>query len=130
MNNKEHTSSNRTINHRNKALILMVVLLSIFLSSCSTVDLFKTKTIIKAPDVIHPGAPIAPSIIDFNMIVANRDELEKLINDTDGEFAYFILTPEGYEIVIKNFNELRRYIENQKQIILYYRKIFKDERNE
>jgi len=108
----------------NKFLILALL----FLTACSTKPVIQTKTVIQFPTIIHPAPPLQPSIVDFDIIVANREELQKLI-DENADFAYFILTAENYEVVIKNFNELKRYIENQQQIILYYRKILKEEDN-
>lgn len=99
-----------------------VILALLFLGACSSLEPIQTRTIIESPNVIHPSDPLPVDLRDFNVIVVNRNELEKLLN-RPGDAVYFMLTPDGYEDVVKNFNELRRYIENQKQIILYYRKV-------
>lgn len=46
-------------------------------------------------------------------------ELEKL---QGGEYVIFAMTPRDYESMAYNLQELRRYIREQKEIILYYRK--------
>jgi hypothetical protein len=33
----------------------------------------------------------------------------------------FALTPDGYEKMAENFQEVRRYVRQQKELILYYR---------
>jgi hypothetical protein len=33
----------------------------------------------------------------------------------------FALTPDGYEKMAENFQEVRRYIRQQKELIIYYR---------
>ena len=45
-------------------------------------------------------------------------EIEKLL---DGQFVVFALTPDGYEKMAENFQEVRRYVRQQKELIIYYR---------
>ena len=39
----------------------------------------------------------------------------------DGEFVIFAITPVGYEKMSANLQEIKRYINQQKDIIYYYR---------
>ena len=39
----------------------------------------------------------------------------------DGDFVIFAITPEGYERMAANLQEIKRYINQQKEIIYYYR---------
>lgn len=39
----------------------------------------------------------------------------------DGDFVIFAVTPEGYERMAANLQEIKRYINQQKEIIYYYR---------
>lgn len=39
----------------------------------------------------------------------------------DGQFVVFALTPDGYEKMAENFQEVRRYVRQQKELIIYYR---------
>jgi len=102
--------------------LVAVLLTIILLTGCSTIDPIFTKTVIEQPTIIHPPSPIPAVLVDFNVIVVNREQLEILLSSNE-EVVFFMLDPEGYEIIIKNFNELRRYIGSQKAIILYYREI-------
>jgi|TARA_B110000908_G_scaffold65704_1_gene79591 hypothetical protein len=45
-------------------------------------------------------------------------EIEILL---DGEFVIFAITPDGYERMAANLQEIKRYINQQKEIIYYYR---------
>jgi len=45
-------------------------------------------------------------------------KVEKLLG---GEFVVIALTPLGYESMAYNLQEIRRFIRQQKEIILYYR---------
>jgi apolipoprotein N-acyltransferase len=47
-----------------------------------------------------------------------KAEIEKMLG---GEFVIFGLTPQAYENMAFNLQELRRYVRQQKEIILYYR---------
>ena len=39
----------------------------------------------------------------------------------DGDFVIFAITTEGYERMAANLQEIKRYINQQKEIIYYYR---------
>ena len=39
----------------------------------------------------------------------------------DGRFVVFALTPDGYEKMSENFQEVRRFVRQQKELIIYYR---------
>ena len=39
----------------------------------------------------------------------------------DGDFVIFAVTPDGYERMAANLQEIKRYINQQKEIIYYYR---------
>ena len=45
---------------------------------------------------------------------------KKSLNLKNGADSYIAISVKDYENLAKNFAELRRYIEQQKQIILYY----------
>lgn len=47
-----------------------------------------------------------------------KAEIEKMLG---GDFVIFGMTPQAYENMAFNLQELRRYIRQQKEIILYYR---------
>ena len=51
-----------------------------------------------------------------------KAEIEKIL---DGGFVIFGMTPQVYENLAFNLQELRRYIRQQKEIILYYREATK-----
>ena len=52
----------------------------------------------------------------------NYDEFIKEYEKKNGADSYIALSVKDYENLSLNFAELRRYIEQQKQIILYYEK--------
>lgn len=88
--------------------------------------IIKTVTEYKTLEIYQPPLPQAINLEDVQFFVItekNKDEkiaeLEKL---QSGAFVLMGLTPQGYENMAFNLQEIRRYILEQKEIILYYRK--------
>ena len=61
--------------------------------------------------------------------IINKDNYDEKVQEVEellgGNFAVFALTPTGYESMAYNLQEIRRFIRQQKEIILYYRKATK-----
>lgn len=57
----------------------------------------------------------------------NYDEFVKEFEAKNGADAYIAISVKDYENLALNFAELRRYIEQQKEIILYYEEAVKPE---
>jgi hypothetical protein len=75
--------------------------------------------------IYQPPLPAQINMIDVNWFVITEDnyeekskEIEKIL---DGQFVIFALTPDGYEKMAENLQEIQRYILQQKELILYYR---------
>lgn len=117
--------------------LLTVILLSLTISGCS---IFHQKPpepqikvvteTIKTP-VYHPNLPSPLQFENVEWLVINSDnfeekraEVERLIG---GDFVVFAVVPETYENMAYNFQEVKRYILQQRDIILYYRSIYSEE---
>ena len=62
--------------------------------------------------------------------MVNKDNYEEFVADftaKNGEVAYIAISVKDYENLSLNFAELRRYIEQQKEIIVYYEEAVKPE---
>ena len=59
----------------------------------------------------------------------NYDEFVKEYAKKNGSDSYIAISIKDYENLSLNFAELRRYIEQQKQIIIYYENAVKPEEN-
>ena len=75
--------------------------------------------------IFQPPLPGAIDMIDVSWSVITEENLEEKITQIeklmDGQFVIFALTPDGYEKMAENLQEIRRYILQQKELILYYR---------
>ena len=73
---------------------------------------------------VPKAAPPKPlQLTDTRVFVVTEDNFEQFVEEFTreyGELAFVALSMKDYENLAKNFAELRRYIEQQKQIILYY----------
>ena len=76
--------------------------------------------------IYQPPLPAEITLLDLNWFVITSDNLEEKKKDIektlDGQFVVFALTPDGYEKMAENLQELRRYLLQQKELVLYYRK--------
>jgi len=74
-----------------------------------------------------------PKPVQMNRVkiyVVNKDNYEEFVKEFEaknGETAYIAISVKDYENLSLNFAELRRYIEQQKEIIVYYEEAVKPE---
>ncbi len=104
--------------------LLLAILL---LSSCSS--FYKEpeiKVVTKLEKTVVPIVPM-PKPVQMNDIKIyvvspeeNLEEFKKEFEAKNGGDSYIAISVKDYENLSKNFAELRRYIEQQKAIILYY----------
>lgn len=104
--------------------LLLAILL---LSSCSS--FYKEpeiKIVTKLEKTVVPIVPM-PKPVQMNDIKIyvvspeeNLEEFKKEFEAKNGGDAYVAISIKDYENLSKNFAELRRYIEQQKAIIVYY----------
>ena len=72
------------------------------------------------PIVAHPKKV---QLNDVKIYVVSKENYEEFIKEYEsknGADAYIAISVKDYENLSLNFAELRRYIEQQKQIIVYY----------
>ena len=79
------------------------------------------------PIVAHPKKV---QLNDVKIYVVSKENYEEFIKEYEsknGADAYIAISVKDYENLSLNFAELRRYIEQQKQIIVYYENAVKPE---
>ena len=105
-----------------------------FLSGCSFMKsdplptpepVIKTVTEYKTLEIYQPQLPKKIDLKEVEFFVVTEKNLEEQIARISkmqgGTFVVFGLTPQDYENMAYNLQELRRYIRQQKEIIIYYR---------
>ena len=58
----------------------------------------------------------------------NLQEVINRVKDMQGSFVVYALDPKSFESLAINMEQIKLYIEKQKQIILYYEKAVTDEK--
>ena len=93
--------------------------------------IIKTVTEYKTLEIYQPPLPKAISLQDVEFFVVTEknfeEQVEKLEKLQSGTYVLFGLTPQDYENMAHNLQELRRYIRQQKEIIIYYREATQDD---
>ncbi len=93
--------------------------------------IIKTVTEYKTLEIYQPPLPKAISLQDVEFFVVTEknfeQQVEKLEKLQSGTYVLFGLTPQDYENMAYNLQELRRYIRQQKEIIIYYREATQDD---
>ena len=79
------------------------------------------------PIVARPKGAQINDIKIYVVTAENYDEFVAKFSAKNGELAYIAISIKDYENLSLNFAELRRYIEQQKQIIVYYEEAVKPE---
>ena len=118
--------------HR-KFLIFWSLLLLVSLSSCSWKP---EKQVVVQTKIVKPvieikerpkGVKMLP--VKFYVVTEkNYEEFKEKFKKENGEFVFYAMSVPSYENLALDITELRRYIEQQKEIIIYYEKDVKDDK--
>ena len=115
--------------------LLLVSLLLPLLSSCTSFSLFgKKEPIVPEPIVVtqteylYREVPIQsrPKPVDlydiefYAVTDENIDEFLERFEEENGSIVFFAISVPDYENIALNMGELRRFIESQNAIIMYY----------
>ena len=112
---------NKLTNYLTASILLLV------LSSCSwkpekeivTVE----KVIVPTIAIVQKPKPI--TMLDTTVTVITEDNLQEVVEKVkagQGQFVVYGLDPESFKNLAINFEQIKRYIEQQNEIILYYEK--------
>ena len=88
---------------------------------------------IEAPTINIVRRPDPVTMKDADIVVVTESNLEdviKRIKDTQGEFVLYAMTASGFEALALNLEQIKRFIEEQNSVILYYEKAVKKDDNE
>ena len=116
-----------------KSLICWSLLLLVSLSSCSWKP---EKELVVQTKIVKPvieikerpkGVKMLP--VKFYVVTEkNYEEFKEKFKKDNGDFVFYAMSVPSYENLALDMAELRRYIEQQKEIIIYYEKAVKDDK--
>ena len=108
------------------------------ISSCSLLGGKKTVEVITKPIERIIAQPVMPREIDLKepywYVVSDKniDEFLARIEKEHGQVVFFAMSVPDYELMAYNMQELRRYIRELREVVVYYEKVTspKEENNE
>jgi hypothetical protein len=112
---------------KSKLIVLLATIL--LLSSCAGVKPIQIRTVEETTPIQHPNLPnpIKLQDIEWHVITEdNLDEFIQMLKDTKSHVVFFAITPDNYEVMAYNLQDIRRYIKELKEIIVYYKSISED----
>ena len=113
----------------NKIAVLLIV--SIMAYSCSLIP--KQVDVISKPVERKIAQPILPREIDlkepFWFVVSelNVDDFLERVKKEEGRIVFVAMSIPDYELMAYNMQELKRYINELKEVVVYYRKVTTNE---
>ena len=116
--------------------LLLVTALLLLTSGCST--FLPEPKVVTVTKIVERTIPTVPhpkgvQLNDVKIYVVSKENYEEFIKEFEsknGADDYIAIYVKDYENLALNFAELRRYIEQQKQIILYYEEAVKPSEGE
>ena len=108
-----------------------LLLLLLLLSSCSTWDKLtriEVQTIEVKRQIPIQNWPARLNLHNIKWYVVtdqNFEEFKEKYIKQNGEFLFFAISVRDYETLALNMSDIKRYVEQQKQIIIYYEKALK-----
>lgn len=110
----------------NKTVGILTLLMMV--SSCSLLPT-KTLEVSAKPIERQIAQPVLPREIDLKephwYVVSdkNLDEFLERVKKEQGQVVFFAMSVPDYELMAYNTQELKRYIRELKEVVIYYRKV-------
>ncbi len=117
-----------------KKLLTCLMVSTLLLSSCSWKPEKEIVTVEKVitPTIAIAQRPKAVKMLEAKIIVITEKNLPEVIKKVKagmGEFVIYGLDPASFKNLALNFEEIKRYIEQQKEVIFYYEQAVKPKEN-
>ena len=117
-------------------MTLVVMLSVLFLNGCSSLrpePIVKTVTKVEKVQIPVVARPKALQLNDTRVFVVNKDNYEEFVKEFTevyGELAFVALSMKDYQNLALNIADIKRYLEQQKEIIVYYEKAVSEEKTD
>ena len=88
---------------------------------------------IEAPTINIVRRPDPVAMKDADIVVVTESNLEEVIErikGTQGEFVLYAMTASSFEALALNLEQIKRFIEEKNEVILYYEKAVNKDDNE
>ena len=114
--------------------LVVLALTGLFLAGCSRIPIPETlvTTQIQKTTVPIVARPKPIDLVDTRVYVVNANNFDEFVSEftsENGDLAYVALSIKDYENLALNISELRRFINQQTEIIVYYEKSLSKKEN-
>ena len=111
---------------------------SLLISGCSGIWSKPEKEIVVQTKIVNPVIEIKQRPKGVKMLTVkfyvvtekNYEQFKEKFKKENGDFVFYAMSVPSYENLALDMAELRRYIEQQKEIIIYYEKAVKPKEEE
>jgi len=113
-----------------------LLLLSLLVSSCASwpkLTQIEVQTVEVERNIPIQNRPRQLNLSNITWYVVteeNFEEFKKRYKKENGMFLFYVISVRDYETLSLNMAEIKRYIEQQKQIIIYYEEAIVPEKEE
>ena len=121
---------------KNYLKVSSLLLLSLLVSSCASwpkLTQIEVQTVEVERNIPLQNRPRQLNLSNITWYVVteeNFEEFKKRYEKENGMFLFYVISVKDYETLSLNMAEIKRYIEQQKQIIIYYEKAIVPEKEE
>ena len=121
---------------KNYLKVSSLLLLSLIVSSCTSwpkLTQIEVQTVEVERNIPIQNRPRQLNLSNITWYVVteeNFEEFKKRYEKENGMFLFYVINVRDYETLSLNMAEIKRYIEQQKQIIIYYEKAIVPEKEE
>jgi len=108
----------------------MILSLSVIISGCASQPETIVQTKYIKRDIPLQNKPKSINMKDIQFYVVTEDNIDVFLENlklNEGEVVFFAISVGDYERLAFNMSELKRYIEQQKSLIIYYEENIKEE---
>lgn len=101
-------------------------------------EIITVPTVVETPEIEVPIIQIVPrpnpvEMKNADIVVVTESNLQEVIErikNTQGEFVLYAMTADSFESLALNLEQIKRFIDQQSNIILYYEKNLSENNSE
>lgn len=117
----------------NRSAVMLIILMMV--SNCSLIPTREIEVSAKPIDrkIVQPVMPREIDLQEPMWIVVTPDNYKEqlaFIEEQEGELVFLAMTIPDYEVMAYNMQEIKRYITELKDVVVYYRKVTIDKEAE
>ena len=111
----------------NKLLIIPIVVALAGCGGARTVQPIDIDHRVEPVEILHPPLPQGVTWEGYQITILTPTRMRELLAKLDAgelnerDLVFAAITPRGYEKLITNMADIKRYIKDQKAVIIYYR---------